>query len=569
MPFPSRTAVKDFLRNLTFENTARAFSSIPTLAQSAVEGRLHYNPATTSTPRRKRRAPSIPNPPSKRQRLERSAVVPSRKLFKENANATMPKRITRSRKRARKASLRGKLRSLRKRKSLARVRRRRSVKSKTRIGAVKLARSKRGDTYIATLPRMPRSHTFKFPLFATYEFTIAPKDRLSYMTATYANTVDGVTTLVGNAGCQVPIGFVVNVNAPHRPFDLLSTTVNQPFPNNVSDGWIFAQNQPIGMKDLLLWLNVNSNARSEHIVCYATDVSYTLERPVHEIFEYKEHGRDYHLRTGIEQGGSFNDSGSNDYYDKLHSGNTRKYYHASWISRAQSDFTNLDELHASAKVNSINRIDPDAIQTFKRNLLGDKALQGDFTMMNVPQKKSTFATGHKKWSITDYPLYAPHPFNKKSPYARQLWQQDADTELSNPVKDYVYNPSSSSIDAITGLGAIAPSKFIRMPVLVQPDSRPRDMLSHTRVENTGTGEVFITDNNVHSTTNIQTDPYTIQQAVGQSTESMFDLPYIRVKLKLKYHMAILPGISMDGVAVSAQPQVFDEPTFTPLSAITP
>lgn len=569
--------VRDVLENLSLSNLLTLQSNLPDYVETASQ----FRGVNVGTPKRQRSWAHKKGPTKRRRHIppsikklhqqvkglgkrtsseanpELDRVFKKLKLAhskKKQVDATMPKSGYRSRKRARKTSLRRKLRVVRKRRSLARIRRRRSSKSTKAAGVVKLKNAKRGDKLIATLPRMPRANTFKFPMYATYEFNIAPQNRTVYMTPTYK--VEGTTTW--QPYCQAPIGFVVNLNTPHHPFTLMTNTVNMPQPSDVTDGWIFKQNQPIGMKDLLLWMNINSNARSEHIVCYATDVSYTLERPDHEIFEYMDHGRDQHMQTGITQNGTLMEVESGDYYPISHNGNSNKYLHASWISRAQKDFTNLDEMHTVGLANTQHRIDPDAFQTFKRNLLYDKRLQPDLSFMNVPTKKSTWAKGAKKWSITDYPLYAPHPFNKQSPFARAIWDQDADTELVAPYKDYSYNPSPTGTTAITDLSEIEPSKVVRMPVFVQPFNRPREMLSH---QITGGA---VTESAINT---ILDGPGGIVR--NERTDTLFDLPFVRVKLKLKYHMAILPGLSVDGTPITQNPQNFDEPTFSPTNTIDP
>lgn len=553
---------------------------IPTIVNAYLDGRLRSEDpvddtrirsaqkrARSSRNRLKRKLRPVQGPKnSKRIKTAFDALKPSVKALFENkekkTDATMPKLSLRSRKRARKASMRGKIRALRKRKRTSRLRRRRLGKSSKVAGAAKLRSAKRGDRYVATLPRMPRTHTFKFPLYATYEFTIAPKDRLSYMTPTY-DYVDAVTPAnndtMYNQWCQAAIGFVVNLNTPHRPFEIMTNTVNMPKPNIVSDGWVFTQNQPIGMRDLLLWMNVNSGLRAEHIVCYSTDVSYTLERPTQELFELGVHGRNGHMAPGIYEADSEH-TGST-YYKLNHQGNTNKYIHASWISRADQDFTNLDELHTSLAANSRHRIDKRALQTFKRNLLGDKRLQGELSFMNVPASKSTWAKGSKKWSLTDYPLHAPHPLDKRSAYARAVWDQDKGTELTNVYKDYSYNPSMANATppAITDLGTIHGGSVVRMPVLVQPFNAPDEMKAH---KETWDGvNLVISEKNINNATG--------PTVIKERTDTLFDLPFIRVKLKLKYHMAIMPGLSPDGVPINTNPQSFDEPTFIPSSSVNP
>lgn len=452
------------------------------------------------------------------KRKRNATVLKPRKLFKSGSTKTVRTTLVVRKRRLRRTG----------------GTRKRSVSARrpSRVsGSTKLAAAKRASTSIVRMPRMLEGRIVKFPVYETYEFTITPKDRTAYMTT--ASTESGIAST-----CQSAIGFFVNLNAPHQPFDLFSNTVNIPKPNDPTTGIVIQHQQPRGMRELVNYIGLRNTTRTEYIVCYSTDVSWTIERPDHEIYERANHGFANPIATGITHDGAQTASGV-DYIS--HNGNNCKYLVAGYISHADSNFLSIDGYHANY-AHTYNRIDRSHMGTFKRNLLSRPKMQPTISELAVPEGKKKVVSGKAKWSITDHPLALPHPLDSKSSYGNHLWHQQKDTDQNSIFDDYCYKIDDDGTE-ITNLATIAPSKTVKYPVFIQPINALGSLTSN--VFDDGDGSLV------------------------DRTDSMFDLPYVRVKLRLRYNMAIMPGKYPDGVSHGVQPQFFDENHFTPTVTTDP
>lgn len=415
-------------------------------------------------------------------------------------------------------------RRMRKRRVAKRVVRKTSRKGKK--PSSRLAAAARMENKVVTMPKLPNSSFIKFPVSATYRFTLTPKDRAEYMNI-QAN-VAGASKNV-----QAALGFTVNLNTPHNPITFFDNTANRPIPNNPAAGFNENIDVPAGLLQVEQFLNMTQNTFSRAVICYATDVDYKIERPDDELYE-----RDRGILTGIHNDDVAGTLDDGSHY--VHRGNTQEYLHASWISKSQSNFLALDQYHTSAVGQiSYNRVDRSAEQTFQRNLKSFPC-QPNFSIMRVPQSgKSTWASGSKKWSISHYPAYHPHPLSK-DPWSRSWYRSVFDTYSY----DFAYKQLATSSSSLYTLADIQPTKVVRMPVIVQPRTDIEEVNRWTFEDGDAT-------------------------TIKDRNDAYLDLPFVRVTLKLKYHLLILTGMQPDGVDENQNPQSASEDANLPLSNIQP